>query len=180
MKALRIFLALQIAILVVWGFRAGLYAWQADRAIEQTQQLWAEGQLNEAILHLQSLPPSQTRVPYTLGRLHLSRYLLWGQPSDLVLANTRFLEAAQRNPQEGLYLAGMGQVELLAGQAQQAEPWFLQALERDPHNQDYLYGLGETLEALGQNKEAAKVYRQGRRIKADPRFSAGLTRLGEP
>ena len=180
MKVLRIFLALQIAILVVWGFRAAFHGWQADRAIEQAQQLWAEGQLNKAILRLQATPPSQARVPYTLGRLHLSRYLLEGQPTDLALANGRFLEAAQRNPQEGLYLAGLGQVELLAGQAQQAEPWFRQALERDPHNQDYLYGLGETLEALGQSKEAVKVYRQGRRIKADPRFSAGLARLGVP
>jgi tetratricopeptide (TPR) repeat protein len=136
--------------------------------------------LNEAALVLQGVSPSQAKVPYTLGRIYLSRYLLLGQPSDLDRANRHFLEAAQRNPQEGLYLASMGQVELLAGQAQVAEPWFRQALGRDPSNQDYLYGLGETLEALGQSKEAAQVYRQGNRIKADPRFSGGLARLEKP
>lgn len=178
MKGLRIFLALQVMVLALWGYRAAFHAWQAERALEQAERLWGEGQLNESIGVLQQVSLSQARVPYTLGQLRLSRYLLEGQTTDLDLANRHFLEAAQRNPQEGLYLASLGQVELLAGQAQIAEPWFRQALERDPHNQDYWYGLGETLEALGQRKQAVAAYRQGRKIKADPRFTQGLLRLG--
>jgi tetratricopeptide (TPR) repeat protein len=124
--------------------------------------------------------PSQAEVPYTLGRLHLSRYLMWGQPQDLGLASSHFLEAAQRNPQEGLYLASLGQVELVARQVQTAKPWFEQALARDPHNQDYLYGLGQSLEGLESHTEARKVYQQGQAIKPDPRFEIGLSRLREP
>ena len=104
---------------------------------------------------------------------HTLRY--WGRHQE---AETAFLAAIQRGPENAWAWTDLGKLYRNMGRHADAERAFFKSLELDPTREDtYSYGLGYLYLEMGRFEEAEAMFRKA--LELDPKSDMALSGLGD-